>query len=255
MCDKTAAHNRSSSKSFNDFKNICIAHGFTQRGKAFFRIVGDGVLQVLKFSYEFRPPHHEISVGLFSMYGELDEQWFSAGGCIPRYSVINLTDNIGAVLGEAVDSNGFHVPYQKRKISIEDHIAILAKEGIPKLNQISTQTRLAEAICALDIARGNKIIWNDGIKYAPFLCAGDYEKAANVITAILAQHNNALISYQQTLTESEYQKRYTEIQEMNVHYLEKLRIAEEADEQAAIAYAGRNFSNNLKFARFIRPYL
>ena len=255
MCGKTSAHNRSSSNNFNDFRDVCTAQGFTQRGKAFFRIVGDGVLQVLKYSYELRPPHHEISVGLFSMYGELDEQWFSAGGCIPRYSVINLTDKVGSIFGESVDSNGIYNPSQERMISIEDQIAILAKEGIPKLNQISTQVLLAEVICALDIARSKKIIWNDGIKYAPFLYAGNYEKAARVINAILAQHCNALDNYQRTLTEFEYQKRFTEIQEMNVEYLEKLHIAEEADEQAATAYAERNLSNNLKYARFIRPYL
>lgn len=252
MCGKISVKSADWCEDFNTFKHICITQGFTQRGKAFFRIIGDGVLQVLKYTYESRLPHHEISLGLFSMYGELREQWFTADGCIPRYSVLNLIGESGVICGPAVDADSIYIPIKKRLISLEEQITILEKECMPILNQITTQTTLAETMCVLDIARSKRIIWNDSLKYAPFLCAGNYPKAAYVISAMLDQHSKALVSYKETLPDAEFQKRRTEIQENVIPLYEKLRIATEEDEHAVSAYTTENFYMNRTYSKFIR---
>ena len=65
-------------------------HGFFQRGDAFFRVVGDGVLQLLKFEHERCFSHFSLCIGLYSMYSELEQRWFTSTGCIPQYSVMNF---------------------------------------------------------------------------------------------------------------------------------------------------------------------
>ena len=73
----------------DELKKLCIASGFTRKGQAFFRLIGDGVLQVIKCKYERNLRGDIISVGLFSMYGYMQPQWFTASGSIPRYSITN----------------------------------------------------------------------------------------------------------------------------------------------------------------------
>lgn len=73
------------------------SRGFSKRGDAFFRILGDGVLQVLKFEYEPCFTHYSLNVGLFSMYSELRESWFTSSGCIPRYCVMNFVGKQNAI--------------------------------------------------------------------------------------------------------------------------------------------------------------
>ena len=58
--------------------------------KVYFRVYEDGVFQVLKFHNERRTYAPTINIGLFSLYGELMEQWFTVSGCIPRYEIVNL---------------------------------------------------------------------------------------------------------------------------------------------------------------------
>ena len=43
--------------------------GFVRRGSAFFRVWGDGVVQVLKFERHSIYKDHDLSVGVYSMYG------------------------------------------------------------------------------------------------------------------------------------------------------------------------------------------
>ena len=66
--------------------------GFVRRGSAFFRVWGDGVLQVLKFERNRVDRVHDLSVGVFSMYGRLSPEWFTSSGCIPEASIANFID-------------------------------------------------------------------------------------------------------------------------------------------------------------------
>ena len=64
--------------------------GFVRRGSAFFRVWGDGVLQVLKFERQRGDRVYDLSVGVFSMYGRLYPEWFTSSGCIPRASIASF---------------------------------------------------------------------------------------------------------------------------------------------------------------------
>ena len=68
----------------NLLKDALQGSGFVRRGSAFFRVWGDGVLQVLKFEYQPGYQVHDLCVGIFSLYGKLYPGWFTSGGCIPR---------------------------------------------------------------------------------------------------------------------------------------------------------------------------
>lgn len=50
-----------------ELKNLCVENGFHRRRNAYFRVIGDGVFQVIKFEYEPRSfcPYH-LQIGLFS---------------------------------------------------------------------------------------------------------------------------------------------------------------------------------------------
>ena len=74
----------------NLLKDVLQGTGFVRRGAAFFRVWGDGVLQVLKFEHQRGLQVDELRIGIFSMYGELLPQWFTSGGCIPRGSIANF---------------------------------------------------------------------------------------------------------------------------------------------------------------------
>ena len=52
-------------------KNALHGTGFVRRGSAFFRVWGDGVLQVIKFQHESVFEVQHLNVGVFSMYGKL----------------------------------------------------------------------------------------------------------------------------------------------------------------------------------------
>ena len=56
---------------------------------AFFRVHGDGVLQVIRKNSE--KGRRFVDVGLFSMYGKILPQWLTCAGCIPRYEVLYLS--------------------------------------------------------------------------------------------------------------------------------------------------------------------
>lgn len=105
---------------------------FSRRGDAFFRILGDGVLQVLKFEYEPCFTHYSLNVGLFSMYSELRESWFTSSGCIPRYCVMNFAGKQNAI-NVKTDENNI---YTFNVISPEAQIQTLEESAFPVLDSI-----------------------------------------------------------------------------------------------------------------------
>lgn len=229
-----------------ELKNLCVENGFHRRRNAYFRVIGDGVFQVIKFEYEPRSfcPYH-LQIGLFSMYGALMEQWFTPGGCIPRYSVVLL-------IGER------NPCYMKNGniaiISMEEQLQILKSKGFDFLNGITTQQQLADGICRLDTIRYEKILWNDPEKFEPFLCSGNLESAAKVIEAILRQHKlaveaNCACSF--LFKDEKEKERYcAKIEEECVPFREKLDMVQRRDLSAIQAYLTENYARNSTYARF-----
>lgn len=230
---------------FERFEVECCDHSFFRRGKAFFRVNGDGILQVLKFEPGSSISPFRLCVGLFSMYSELQKQWFTSNGCIPRYEISNLLHM------DITDKPTYDIKYTKfGKITPESQLDLLTSRGFYWLDQILTQSQLVSQMCKLDAIRYGKVLWNDLEKFAPYLHAGNREYAAKVIDAILAQHQFADSSNMQILTEPEL-SRYRlrrEAEDLQLHTLKQL--AQEGDPIKIQEYLDRNFRSNCQYARF-----
>lgn len=160
-------------------------HHFTRRGKAFFRVIGDGVLQVIKAEYEIHGSFYELSIGLDSMYSPLQAQWLTSSGCIPIYNVSNLIGKNSAFSSYQAN-NSFYI---FNIASMEEQAQLLWEKGIPWLDGILTQQQLADAMCQIE-SGVHSIRWNDTRKIEPFLACKDYAHAEYVIFRILHQHQS-----------------------------------------------------------------
>lgn len=223
-----------------------VGRGFTKRGDAFFRIVGDGVLQLLKFEYERCFSHFNLAVGLYSMYSEMERNWFTSAGCIPQYSVMNFVGEASAIrVHKEKDTYTFDI------VSVQKQIEVLNDCALPTLDIIQTQDQLVEQMCELDVSRFGSIVWNDSRKYAPFLKSGNHEKAKKVIQSILTQQNV------QTSTKGSNDTHLFEsckyIGEEDQAFMQKLDFILTANNDEIDSYLLRNKERNCSFARFCIP--
>lgn len=231
---------------FRALKELCKIKGFASRGKAFFRVQGDGVLQVLKYEKVRYHSVHEISIGLFSLYDELKPAWFTASGCIPRYRTIIFQGKRSAAYLEKIGN----VCYW-RTVSFESQLEALKKQVIPFLDGIQSQAQLAEGICQLDkLEACGTIRWNDDLKFVPWLYAKDYESARRVMQAILDQHRSVLESKKRYLSPDEFQIFYEQRQSEDIQLWKKLEMAELEDTELIQKYFLENYQKNCELARF-----
>lgn len=208
---------------------MCIAFGFTQRGKAFFRIAGDGVLQVIKCKYQRKIGCDIISIGLFSMYGYLQPQWLTATGCIPRYSIINCFYQNNIPLCFAIQP--------------QTQLDMLSSQVLPWLNSIDTQKKLIRAITKLDPR------WNDRLKIGPYLYCGEINHARKVIREILVNYDFGNIRQQQYYEDSNgLLFLSTEKDEDNPQVLMDMISRDDLDE--ITAYLKDNYKRNMEYAKF-----
>lgn len=231
-------------------------YGFKRRGEAFFRIIGDGVLQVIKFEYERVMEEFDLSVGLFSLYGELLPQWFTSSGCIPQYSVVNFINQRDPVYMWERDG----ITYSWT-ISSEKQMRILMHRGIPWLNEIQTQEQLAEGICWFDKQDGKDILWNDSLKIAPFLVSGQKKKAARVVSAILKQHISCApkehpaekIFWSDYVWDEDMINTYCKLfPDKDEEFLSLHRMINRNDEEEIRAYLMENYNQNMQYAAFCK---
>lgn len=243
--------------SFDNISILCKCHGFRKRGKAFFREIGDGVLQVMKYNYRTSPWQQEyITVGLLSMYGELEPQWLTSGGCIPRYHVRWLDKAVKDRWGCVISSGCLYQEDIDETHTWRIDVPFLESTVIPYLDSVDNQHKAAAAMMYLDIEAqevyGRQVIWNDDLKYAPFLYSGNYENATKVIQAIISQYEFAFSRNREIWTSEQCQRfiSMNEPESQKLQYL--LRIAENRDAVEARRYLQANYDNNLKLTKFLR---
>lgn len=252
----------------NLLKDALQGTGFVRRGSAFFRVWGDGVLQVLKFEYEHHGQVHNLSVGIFSMYGKLYPQWFTSGGCIPRGSVVNfigLRFVQGWLLPECFektdtghfsyegfpvtvdpkewlrDQNGLHWIY---RFTPEQQISILVEKVLPWLNDMKNQSLAAEAMYKIHP------FLNDDLRFDAHLAAGELIEAEQTVSAILNQHADARESWEQTFSRDVFLRMAAQ-QELNDAPLKAaLKMVKEKDEEAISGYLHENYKRNCELAKF-----
>lgn len=246
---------------FNDklkkLSQFCANKGFYKRGNAFFRKHGDGVLQVIKYRKSTYPWKQEyISIGIFSLYGELMPQWLTSAGCIPRYEPRWLDPEVRKKTIEASASNHYTQDDIDVIFNWELDLAFVERVVLPYLDSVDTQKKAVEAIMFLDAeasgAYRTPVLWNDILKFAPFLYSGDYENAEKVIQSILDQHAHAFESNAKHFTPEQFAA-YMERNRPGEESLENLKqLVKSRDVSAIEAYLRNNYENNIKLAKFLR---
>lgn len=232
----------------NKLAEICLPKGFVRKGNAFFRIQGDGILQVIKPDKIRYYSEFDISIGLFSMYSKLLPQWFSSSGCIPKYEVVNF---IG--LGSAVYMKNLGGErYTTRIITMEQQLEVLRSLVLPFLDAIISQKQLAEGICELDRKQCGTVLWVDTLKLAPFLCCENYDMAYKVANAIQHQYEKAAIANCERMGKNEFIKIMEERKERDEeHIFKPLRLTFSGDPQLIRDYLRGNYEENCRYANFI----
>ena len=153
-------------------------HGFRKKGTAFFRVLASEILQVVKT--EKGRGGAEIQFGVFSLYSELLPQWLTSSGCIPRYHVIAFLGRRSVL---SLDPSG-----RIEIIGMREQLGIFYQQAIPWLDSIITQEQLCDGQLIMDTCAGGKYLWNDMLKFAPFLKIRNWQCAEMVLSAILEQH-------------------------------------------------------------------
>lgn len=242
--------------------------GFVRRGSAFFRVWGDGVLQVLKFSSLRGDNVHELRVGVLSMYGELYPIWFTSFGCIPRGSVsyfVGLHDVDSYLPPDSFTKNddgqfffdGFPVCVNakwrlwdengerwKYYFTPEQQISILVERVLPWLNTMTSQSLAAKAMYEISP------VPNDSLRFDAHLAAGEWEQAEQVISAILAQHADARASWKRTFSQDKYEEMIARKEERDETLIVVHKMVQEKDKEAISRYLDENYRKNCALAKF-----
>ena len=252
----------------NLLKDALQGTGFVRRGSAFFRVWGDGVLQVVKFERERTSEVHELRVGIFSMYGSLEPQWFTSGGCIPRGSVtifvglqsadgylspdcFTNTDNgqfLYAGFPVSVDSTQWmwsrNCKWWRYCFTEEQQVLILTESVLPWLNAITSQSLAAEAMYKIHP------VFNDGLRFDAHLAAGEWTQAEQTISAILKQHADAQASWKETFSEDKYAEMVARQEVRDVPLKAAHKMVQEKNEEVIRSYLSDNYIRNCKLAKF-----
>lgn len=252
----------------NLLKDALHGTGFVRRGSAFFRVWGDGVLQVLKFERQRVYQVHDLHIGIFSMYGKLYPEWFTSGGCIPRGSIADFVGlrfvdyflppnsftktEKGQFCYEGFpvtvdpsqrkwDADGEHWKYY---FTAEQQINILRERVLPWLNNMTTQSLAAEAmykICPIP---------NDGLRFDAHLAAGEWLQAEKAMSAILKQHDGARASWERTFPPEEFAEMAARLERDDVPLKAALKMVQDQDEDAISSYLRENYKKNCELAKF-----
>lgn len=241
-----------------DLSKLVLEQGFVRRGNAFFRVTGDGILQVAKFEYERVVEDYLLYIGAFSLYDELMEQWFTSRDCIPKYSMDEF----------------FKWEERKRfswKELLEMQTDIFVEKGLPWLNNMKTQKDIADGICWLDMLRYNSICWIDTVKIVPFLMSGESEKSLRILSeylrlncsaaylrlkrdGIVTESNEGL--WMETWPEGVWQEKEIERYEKlfpgedDYGLLRRYKMIKRGNEKEIQEYLMKNYEQNMKYAAF-----
>ena len=180
------------------------------------------------------------------MYDELNRDYFTSGGCMDRYLVAIFMGQRGAVYLEKVGDI-----YESRILSLDSQVGVLEKTVIPFLNDIKTQAQLAEALCTLDKLAYHKILWNDIFKFAPFLASSDFDAAQRVIQTILDQHEQVAEINRGKMSDQEFVKYHSSMQERLRPIIHKQEIIRKEDKKDIDQYLQDNYARNLFYAKFL----
>lgn len=212
---------------YDDLTKRCTAYGFVAKGKTFFRLIGDGVLQVIKCKYQRNLGGDIISVGLFSMYGPMLSQYFTASGCIPRYHIADC----------------YAQNHRPLVFALPPHIQLemLDSQVLPWLNSIDTQKELIRAMNKLDPR------WHDKFKIGPYLACGELNHAKKVIREVLGSSVFGINrQYQEEPNGLLFLKPDQEFHDLQL----LLEIVDQGDADKIQTYLRDQYARNMRHVRF-----
>lgn len=212
-----------------------LANNFIKKGSAFFRIIGDGVVQAVKYSYQ---PHgdvrHILSLGLTSMYAELSVDDFSSFGCCLKYEVANVC----GIRDTSAD---------------DDQELLLIQKVLPWLNKMVSQRLLLEGIHYIEMVRSGEIYWQNSYKVEIFLICQEYDFAERVIKTILKQHSDVrCIGYSELvdrLSPKQLDQKMRRLDRYDYELLQKLSLVQDRDAARIQHYLEQNFLENCVLAK------
>lgn len=249
-------------------KNALQGTGFVRRGSAFFRIWGDGVLQVIKFERQRIHQTHDLRVGIFSMYGRLCPAWFTSSGCIPRGSVASFiglrfvdgylpptyftkTDKgqffykgfpVSVDSSQRLwDENGENWKYF---FTAEQQVHIFVEKVLPWLNDMTSQSSAAKSMYEIEP------VPNDSFRFDAHLAAGEWIQAEQTMYAILKQHAEAKESWKQTFSKEKFAEMVARQEVRDAQLKAALKMVCEKDEEAIRSYLNNNYEKNCELAKF-----
>ena len=249
-------------------KNALQGTGFVRRGSAFFRVWGDGVLQVLKFERQSIYEVHDLSVGVFSMYGRLYPAWVTSGGCIPRGSIAGFVglrfvdDYLSPDCFTKTDDgqflyDGFPVMVEPKQwlrdesgerwkycFTPEQQVHILKEKVLPWLNHMTTQSMAAKAMYEIFP------VPNDSLRFDAHLAAGEWEYAEQTMSAILKQHANGQASWKRTFSQDQYEQMVARQEARDELLIAAHKMVQEKNEEAIRSYLNNNYKSNCELAKF-----
>ena len=234
--------------------DILLPHNFKKRGKAFFRVHGDGILQVVKAEKERTVRGPLLRLGFHSLYSKWNPLWITSRGCIPSYEIANLIGNHFS-LRERDPSlpEGWMDAHMLEAIPLTEQIEILAQHGVSILNAMITQQQLLDTMFALEVTQFGSVRWNDEKKIAPALACGNREIAERAIQAILDQHELARASHEKHSSPKDYQAWLERMQQLDAPLYDFFNLVRSGKKAAIRAYLSANYESNRKTAKFCIP--
>lgn len=161
-----------------DFKEVCLQNGFRHVRGTYCRCIGDGVLQTIFEHYKtyIEPSSPEysdkqrtakyITFGLWSLYAKLPEEcfnWKQTGGLFAPANLLGKRWHPGPFMGNLTDRRN------------------MVEYGIPFLNDITTQEKLADAVISLSMTEYHQLLPFQTDLYAPLLkCGRNYDAITRV---------------------------------------------------------------------------
>ena len=244
---------------FERLSDLCEKNGFIRKGKAFFRIHGDGVLQSLAFCYTSHFWHYSLQFNLLSMYSDyrLYDWVFSPAKNVFFHNICTLINHRSDI---KLEDRG-ELPGRIWLAYPEKQLDILESKGFTFFNSVDTQEKLAKALCELDNvgtdAKKDYTIWNDWHKLAPFFSSKDYRNADKVICANLRQHIDFAYFQEKQIytkplpwTEEDINHYRPWFKESDAEFLEKHKWVVNADTEQIQEYLNANYARNAQKAKF-----
>ena len=227
-----------------ELRRIAKEHGFTPRRNAYFKVVGDGILQLLKFEYEFRCESHYLRVGLYSMYdGFFKEHQFTPGGCVPQFFVGNFAGHSE----RNCFSWNWPTSYPITIITPEEQLSLLQENALPELEGMKTQNDLLNIMTRLYFIEDKQLRTNNYKLFWPYLLSGNYEAAEKTIESILDQHYNAYECNKRVIKDYVV-KDYMLEEDRQLEEL--LDLARSRDEKRIDQVKQSNYQRNMEYAKF-----